>query len=58
MVSTVSPQSYFLLRWALNDSMKPFCQGFPGSMKAVSTPAELHHPISAAVVMRVSAHTP
>ena len=27
--------------------MKPFCQGDPGSMNAVSTPAVSHQPISA-----------
>jgi hypothetical protein len=32
---------------ALEDSMKPFCQGDPGSMKAVSTPAVLHQSIRA-----------
>ncbi|MCU1500106.1 MAG: hypothetical protein JWM47_4059, partial [Acidimicrobiales bacterium] len=30
--------------------MKPFCQGDPGSMNAVSTPALLHQSIKAATM--------
>jgi hypothetical protein len=37
MVSMISPESCSLLIWALKDSMKPFCQGDPGSTNAVST---------------------
>ena len=35
---------------ALEDSIKPFCQGGPGFMNAVSTPAALHHSIRIAAV--------
>jgi hypothetical protein len=30
----ISPESCSLRNWALKDSMKPFCQGDPGSMNA------------------------